>query len=181
MQHCWVKVTEARENHLPLHGAVLFIRRWWDSTGEGWHEPLICISSSRPVWQRESIHHPAGEWPTHTADLWLEMPHVAAAAPEPQPQHRWSSTVWACPEWAGLLHCHSQVLQPQLNQQHRNAQCLSPALSTAPFPGQGLRGDKTKARNSKTETAKQKQLFYKAFTFPGSQDVNHIQLRWTLL
>lgn len=27
------------------------------------------------------------------------------------------------------------------------------------------------------EKAKQKQLFYKAFTFPGSHDVNRIQLR----
>lgn len=32
-------------------------------------------------------------------------------------------------------------------------------------------------KEKRQEKAKQKQLFYKAFTFPGSHDVNCIQLR----
>lgn len=70
-------MTEAPENHLPLHGAVLFIGDGGTAREDRWHESLICISSSRPVWQRESIHHSAGGWQT---PMWLEMPRVAAAA-----------------------------------------------------------------------------------------------------
>lgn len=92
--------------------------------------------------------NPAGGWQTHMPDLWLEMPCVAAAV-EPQAQHRWSTTVWACPVWAVLLHCHRQVLWPELNQQCRNAQCPCSALSTAPFHGQEVE----KKGKSKTETA----------------------------
>lgn len=36
-------------------------------------------------------------------------------------------------------------------------------------------------KKKRQEKEKQKQLFYKAFTFPESHDVNCIQLRWTLL
>lgn len=36
-------------------------------------------------------------------------------------------------------------------------------------------------KKKRQEKEKQKQLFYKAFTFPESHDVNCIQLTWTLL
>lgn len=80
-------------------------------------------------------------------------PCGSSSRDEPQPQHRWSTRVWACPVWAELLCCHRQALRPEQNQQHRNAHCPSPALSTAPFHGQELGGEKKGARKSKTETA----------------------------
>lgn len=52
-------------------------------------------------------------------------------------------------------------------------------LSACPQPlAQHLSLDKDReGTKQRQETAKQKQLFYKAFTFPGSHDVNRTQLR----
>lgn len=173
MQHCWVKVTEAQENHLTLHGAVLFIGNGGTAQEERWHEPLTCISSSRAMWQRKRIHHPAGGWQTHITDVWWEMPCVAAAdtshnhstegAPrcELAPCGRYSCT-------ATGKHCH-------LNGTSTETLSTHPQLLAQHLPWTG-RGEK-----KEQEKAKQKQLFYKAFTFPGSHDANCTQLRWTLL
>lgn len=98
-------MTEARENHLLLHGAVLFIGDSGTAWKEGWHEPLICISSSRPVWQRESIHHPAGGWQTHTTDLWFEIPRVVAAAAQMSHNHSTDGAAWCEPAPCGQCSC----------------------------------------------------------------------------
>lgn len=64
----------------------------------------------------------------HMAEVWLEMPRVAA-----QMEHHGVS----------LPLVGSAPALPQANaateqkQQHRNAQCPCPSLSTAPFHGQG--------------------------------------------
>lgn len=165
-------MTEARENHLPLHGAVLFIGDGGTAREEGWREPLICISSSRPAWQRESSHHPAAGWQTHIADLWLEMPRVAAAAEmnhnhstdraprcEPAPCGQRSCTATGkCCDLNGTSSAEMLSAHPQLLAQH-------------------LSMDKDQEESKKRQGAKQKQLCYKAFTFPGSHDLNCIQLR----
>lgn len=76
MQHCRVQVTEAQENHLPLHGMVLFIGDGGTAQEEGWHEPLICISSSRPVWQREKASiNLAGRWQTYGRSVVRNAPY----------------------------------------------------------------------------------------------------------
>lgn len=167
-------MTEAQENHLPLHGAVLFIGDGGTAQEDGWHEPLICISSSRPVWQRESIHHPAGGWQTHMADLWLEMPRVAAAA-EMSHNHSTDRAPQCEPVLCGQRSCTATGKRCDLN----GTSSIEMLSAHPQLLAQHLSMDKDweGEKNKRQEGAKQKQLCYKAFTFPGSHDVNCIQLR----
>lgn len=162
-------MTEAPENHLPLHGAVLFIGDGGTAREDRWHESLICISSSRPVWQRESIHHSAGGWQT---PMWLEMPRVAAAA---EMSHSTDGAPRCEPALCGQRSCTATGRRCDLNRTS-SAEMLS---AHPQLLAQHLSMDKDweGKKNKRQEGAKQKQLCYKAFTFPGSHDVNCIQLR----
>lgn len=147
-------MTEAQENHLPLHGAVLFIGDGGRAREDGWHEPLICISSSRPVWQRESIHHPAGGWQTHMADLWLEMPRVAAAA-EMSHNHSTDRAPQCEPVLSGQRSCTATGKRCDLNGTNStemlsaHPQLLAQHLSMdKDWEGKKTKGKKEQNRNS---------------------------------
>lgn len=90
MQHCWVKVTEARENHLPLHGAVFLIGNGGTAQKRGG----MNLSSASPA---EGMH-PSPCWRMANSQSQMEhhgvsLPCVGSAPALPQA----SAATWTKP------------------------------------------------------------------------------------
>lgn len=107
------------------------------------------------------------------ADVWLEMPRVAAAA-EMSHNHSTDGAPGCEPAPCGQSSCAATGKHCDLNRTSSTEMLTAHPQLLA----QHLSMDKNwEVKKKGQEKAKLKQLFYKAFTFPGSRDVNCIQLR----